>query len=243
MIRVLQSQKIIEEARNKLAQLGADSSRGWRRILFKIIYFIRYRKMAEPVALNKSWDTLSLLEIVMKYYPDRNSSIYDMGSYNCEIPLALWSQGYHHIRASDLNPKGRCLRFYGNNIDFHCEDFYRPQVPDGTFHILTCVSVVEHGFNQDFFLQSVSRLLRPEGILLLTTDYHPQKIKIPEDFKIFNLSYLIFSQDEIKALITRAQDFGLSLLGDEEWGNSEYPISFSGHQFTFILLAFRKNKI
>ena len=135
MLRVLKNRQMIVEARKRLAELGCDSTRGFARTRFQMSYLLRFRKAAPQVAVNKSWDVLSIVEAVEKYCPDKRAQIFDMGSYNCEAPLALWWRGYRNIRAADLNPKGRCIRWYGNNIDFHCEDFYRPALADGSVDV------------------------------------------------------------------------------------------------------------
>lgn len=240
MIRILKSDEQINQSRQGLSDLGADSSKGLGRKLFCTLFALRFRQKAEPVAINKSWDVHQILQLIERHVPDKKAAIYDMGSYNCEIPLALWARGYRHIRAADLNPKGRCIRWYGNQINFQCENFYTPNVPPKSFDVITCLSVMEHGFNQDHFLKSVSDLLKPGGLIAITTDYHPQKIDIPHDYRLFNLTYQIFNRQEIEAFITRAKDFGLELVEDQIWDESKYPISFLGHQFTFILIAFKK---
>lgn len=124
MIRVLESQEQIQASRRRLNELGVDTSRGLSRRLFQLLFALRFRRLPGPVAVNKSWDVLTMLETIQEHFPDKASRIYDMGSFNCEIPLALWRRGYRDIRAADLNPLGRCIRWYGNRIDFHCEDFY-----------------------------------------------------------------------------------------------------------------------
>ncbi|MCS7271938.1 MAG: class I SAM-dependent methyltransferase [Gemmataceae bacterium] len=181
-----------------------------------------------------------MYQVVTTHVPDRNTLIFEMGSYNSEIALVLWQAGYHRIRASDLNPLGRAIRWYGNRIEFHCEDFYNPALPPASVGVMTALSVIEHGYDQDKLLHVATRLLVPGGLLLITTDYHEKGIVIPSDFRYFGLPYHIFSRDDIDNLIQSAASVGLELLGTSEWEPSEYPIRWEGWQFTFIFVGFRK---
>ncbi|MBK25463.1 MAG: hypothetical protein CME70_15820 [Halobacteriovorax sp.] len=241
MLKVLSNQGQINSAREELNKLGADTSTGWRRSLFKILYGIRYRSPAQPVSINKSWDTLVILKMIEEHFPDKlNTSIFEMGSYNSEIPVSLWNRGYRKIRASDFNPKGQCINYYANSIDFHVEDFYAPAIPEESLDVMTALSVIEHGYDQKKFLRACQKYLKPGGMVIFTTDYHKEKLSIPEDYRLFDLTYMIFSKEEIENLLEEAKKYDLELVSDVQWGDSEYPIEFLGHNMTFILIAFRK---
>src|SRR5262249_35847684 len=154
-----------------------------------------------------------LLETVKRFRPDRGARIFEMGSYNSEIPLALWGSGYRRIRAADLNPLGRSIRWYGNRIDFRCEDFYQPDAPDGSVDVITSLSVIEHGYAQGRLLALADRLLAPGGLLCLTTDYHEEAVPVPDDFRVFGLPYRIFSRSDIESLLSDAEAAGLRPVG------------------------------
>lgn len=242
MLKILKDQSQIEDARRRLNEIGADSNSGWRRWLFTTLYTIRYRKKPENVALNKSWDVLEMVNFVEEHCPNKEISIYEMGSYNSEICVSLWNRGYRSIRAADLNPKGICINFYGNAINFVQENFYQPNVPDESLDLILSLSVIEHGWDQERFLEVCQKLLKPGGIALFSTDYHKEKLSIPEDYRLFNLTYMIFSQEEIQTLLNEAPRYGLELVSTPEWSESRYPINFLGHDFTFIVMALRKKQ-
>lgn len=245
MIKVLKNKKQIEDARLKLKEMGADSSTGWSRRIYQTLYFLRFRKPAEKVAVNKSWDVLNILQLIEKYKPERNSRIYDMGSYNCEIPLALWWRGYRNVFAADFNPLGRAINWYGNKIQFRQENFYQSTIPAFSLDVITALSVIEHGFEKVEFFKVCSHLLKPGGLVLITTDFHANKIPIDPEFKIFNLSYMVFSTEEIIQLVKEAEKNGFQLIaheGEERWDSSEYPIQFLDKKMSFILLGFKKNE-
>jgi len=240
VIRVLKDTAQIADAREKLRAAGFDTSRGWRRAMYSLRWRIRFRSAPEPVAVNKSWDVWNMYQAVTGHVPDRTARVFEMGSYNSEIPLVLWRTGYHNIRASDFNPLGRAIRWYGNRIDFRCEDFYNPDLPPASVRVMTALSVIEHGYDQAKLLATASRLLAPGGVFLLTTDYREEGVVIPDDFRAFGLSYRIFSRSNIESLIRDATAAGLELIDTPQWGPSDYPIAWQQWRFTFLFVGLRK---
>lgn len=243
MIKTLKDKNQIETSRHELRRLGADSSRGFSRRLYQGLFFLRFRKPAEAVAVNKSWDVLQILKVIERHKPDRQSAIYDMGSYNCEIPLALWWRGYRKIFAADFNVIGRSIRWYANRIQFRHENFYESTIQKNSLDVITALSVIEHGFEQVNFFKVCHSLLKPGGLVLLTTDFRREKIEVPASFTIFNLSYMVFSAEDVRSLVKDAEANGFELLkndAEDDWESSENPIEFMGHRMSFIFLGFRK---
>ncbi|MFZ4713408.1 MAG: class I SAM-dependent methyltransferase [Bacteriovoracaceae bacterium] len=243
MIEVLKNSKQISDARKALNQIGADSSTGLARLIYTLRFSLRFRRKVEPVAINKSWDVYRILKTIEKFKPKKETPIYDMGSYNCEIPLALWSQGYRNLYAADFNPLGRSINWYGNNIKFRQENFYESTIEKHSLEVITALSVIEHGFEQVNFFKVCNDLLKSGGLVLITTDFHQKKIAIDPKFTIFNLSYMIFSKEEILSLIDEAKLNGFELIDNnfpDNWSESENPINFLDHDMSFIFLGFRK---
>ena len=240
MIQILRDRKQIEAARASLRHAGLDTSRGWRRSLYSLRWTLRFRCSPEAVAISKSWDVWTISSAILKHSPDRTSQIFEMGSYNSEIGLALWQSGYRRIRAVDFNPLGRAIRWYGNAIDFRREDFYNPDLAPGSVGVMTAISVIEHGYDQAKLVSTAARLLKPGGLLLLTTDYREDGAKVPEDFRAFGLTYRIFSRADLESLVADAEKAGLEMIGPAEWSDSEYPIRWGDWQFTFAFVGLRK---
>ncbi|HEX5271938.1 MAG TPA: hypothetical protein VFW33_15675 [Gemmataceae bacterium] len=243
MIRVLVNEGQIADARRSLSRAGCDTSRGWRRFRYALLFALRFRAWPEPVAVNKSWDVWNILQAVRQFVPEPTASIFEMGSYNSEISLALWQAGYRRIRAADLNPIGRSIRWYGNGIDFRTEDFYAPDLTAGSVGLMTALSAIEHGYDQERLLATAQCLLAPGGVLCLTTDYREEKLPVPDDFRPFGQTYRVFSRDEIESLVAEAGRRGLDLLGDAHWERSDYPIEWLGRRYTFLFLALRKRPL
>jgi hypothetical protein len=112
---------------------------------------------------------------------------------------------------------------------------------DGTVGAITAVSTVEHGVDLGQFFGTASRLLRPGGLLCVSTDYWPTKIDV-SDVTVFGLPWTIFDRDEARGLITHALDAGLTTAD----GSHDIPsaaeacIEFARRRYTFLGVVFRK---
>jgi SAM-dependent methyltransferase len=112
--------------------------------------------------------------------------------------------------------------------------------PGSTFAALACVSVIEHGVDKDEFFAEAARLLRPGGVLFVSTDYWPQKIDVGAS-KLFEQSRgfdEIFSLEEIHSLVIKAADHGLYLLEELDLGADDRMIRDGRAAYTFLALAF-----
>jgi FkbM family methyltransferase len=103
--------------------------------------------------------------------------------------------------------------------------------------------VIEHGVDIHDFFAEAQRLVRPGGLLVLTTDYWEEKIEIPSEFRIFGLPWMIHSKEEIESLIQEASKYGFDPLDGESIPACGDPcVRWGGYEYTFILLAFRRTR-
>jgi SAM-dependent methyltransferase len=150
------------------------------------------------------------------------------------------------------------LRLYGltdlvgNNLEFGAEvhrdgvlfrygDITATDFPDGRFDAVTCLSVVEHGVPVPAFLAETARILRPGGVLVLSTDYDAD----PPDttgISMYGQPVHIFSPAEILALVATAAAAGLDLIGTPALDHRERPVHWrrTGLDYTFVRLSFRR---
>jgi SAM-dependent methyltransferase len=110
---------------------------------------------------------------------------------------------------------------------------------DGWFDAITCMSVIEHGVPVERFAAESARLLRPGGLLVLSTDYDQD----PPDTAgrtAYGVPVKVFGPTDIVQLVKVADTYGLELLGELQLRHEERPVSWkrAGLDFTFIRLAF-----
>jgi 2-polyprenyl-3-methyl-5-hydroxy-6-metoxy-1,4-benzoquinol methylase len=186
----------------------------------------------------KNWDALAALSFVLE---------------NVEPTGAVLDAGC--ARYSTLLPSLRLYGFtdlFGNNLEWSRESHHGPvrlvpgdmtatTFPDARFDAITCLSVIEHGVPIKGFLVEAARLLKPGGVLFVSTDYDQD----PPDTTgktAYGQPVHIFSPDEIKAIVSEANDAGLSLLGELKLAHEQRPVHWPrvGIDYTFVSLGFRK---
>jgi SAM-dependent methyltransferase len=186
----------------------------------------------------KSWDVLETIRFVEKNVP-KDVPVLDIGAYACEILVALHRLGFRRLHGIDLDKRIATMPHSGA-ISYSIGDFHSTAFPDQTFGAITSISVIEHGYRPDELFKEMSRLLRPGGYFIASFDYWPEKIDTRAE-KFFGMDWLIFSREDVEALIACARRHGLSPVGNLEYSARERPISFSGRQYTFGWLALQKS--
>ena len=111
----------------------------------------------------------------------------------------------------------------------------------GTFDAVTCLSVIEHGVPIPEFLAEAARLLRPGGVLVISTDYDAD----PPDttgHTAYGAPVHIFSPVEIEELIKHADEAGFDLDGSFSPDHPARPVHWKriGLRFTFVRITFTR---
>ncbi len=233
-LEVLQSKQQIAQSRVELKQRGMSHTNTiWRKILKKA-RLSRTLSVGEDA---KSWDVLRTAQYIEKNLP-KDAEILDIGCYCSEILPSLHKLGYSSMTGVDLNPN-ISLMPYADSISYTKQNFLGTNFDDESFDAITSISVIEHGLNAPALLGEMSRLLKPGGILISSFDYWPEKTDTGET-TFFDMSWLIFSREEIEAFIEQAADYNLQPAGEMFGDASERAISCEGFDYTFGWLVLEK---
>ncbi|MDQ7908855.1 class I SAM-dependent methyltransferase [Phytohabitans sp. ZYX-F-186] len=184
----------------------------------------------------KNWDALGAVSLILARL-GTDAAVLDAGSARYS-PVLPW------LRLFGLTD------LVGNNLEFGADvrrdgvlfrygDITATDFPDARFDAVTCMSVIEHGVPLEPFLAESARILRPGGLLIVSTDYDQD----PPDTRgrtAYGQPVHIFSPVEIKELVALAERHRLRLLGDLELAHAERPVHWKrvGIDYTFIRLAF-----
>jgi SAM-dependent methyltransferase len=187
----------------------------------------------------KAWDVLRALRAITATTA-ADEAILDLGSVACPVLPCLHALGYGDLHGVDLDPHVREMPFAGA-VDYRQANMTAAPWPDGTFSAITAISVIEHGFEQDALLDEITRLLRPGGVFIFSTDYWPQKIST-DGVHLFGLDWRIFSAAEIEQMLEAAASRGLypvvspaaALRPDESRGQSEPAVAYHRRAYTFL---------
>jgi SAM-dependent methyltransferase len=234
MLEVLQSSDEFREARRALrvdrrSALEPSVLRALRR--FRLIPGL-------PVGeYNKSWDVARTLRLIEERL-HKDAPILDLGAFCSEVPVSLAMMGYTAVHGIDLNPKVQEMPFAGQ-IRYTIGDFNKCPFPDASFNAVTAISVIEHGYQPEKLLGQIGRLLCPGGLFIASFDYWPRKIDTAET-KFFDLSWLIFSEDDFRAMLEVAARYGLRPLGEIRPEAMDRAVHCAGFDYTFAWTVLQK---
>lgn len=113
---------------------------------------------------------------VARLLPNRGTRILDVGCGTGALLVRLQTLGYQRLVGIDIAPPSSLpgIEFLQSDLD----DCHTPLEP-GSIDLVTAVEVIEHVENIGGLLQELSRLLGPEGLILLTTpNVHSVEAKI-----------------------------------------------------------------
>jgi SAM-dependent methyltransferase len=235
-VEVLKAKQDVEVARSRLEARGA-SCLGLETTRPTLLQRLLRRAPPRLGDRVKSWDVLRTAEEIERRYP-RTARVLDIGAFNSEILAVLHRLQFTRLTGLDLNPDVRQMPFR-EHIRYEEGNFLHAPFPDGAFDVITAISVIEHGFDAPALLSEMSRLLDHGGSFIASFDYWPEKLDT-RDTKFFGMDWLIFSSQEVRALVAQAAEYGLEPLGPLALEAGEPTVKCAGFDYTFGWMALRK---
>jgi 2-polyprenyl-3-methyl-5-hydroxy-6-metoxy-1,4-benzoquinol methylase len=203
----------------------------------------------------KAWDNILAVQELLSL--DRRVAILDVGCRSGILLTWLNQLGFEHLWGVDTRLPFPPLRVSLQRLDmqtfFACSSLLvqhwrrlrraaAEHLPfaDAQFEIVTCMSVLEHGVNQEQFLKEVWRLLKPSGTLILSTDYWHEAT--PRSSRLFAQPDVIFDPESIQKFLELASSAGFQVprLDPRPDVIAEPPIEFDGARYTFLYMVLTK---
>lgn len=198
------------------------------------------KKLGLPVMqdIPKNWDSLAALDLILKA-TDENSRIFDAGgeTYSMILPW-LFLYGYKNLSAGNLVFE---RPFHKGSIAYHYSDITKTKLDSESYDAITCLSVIEHGVDLRSYFQEMSRILKPGGILITSTDYFETAVNTQNKLA-YNVPIHIFTKQEILAGLEIAKQFGFILTGPLDLSAKDKVVHWKQHNldYTFIVFSLRK---
>jgi SAM-dependent methyltransferase len=192
--------------------------------------------------LPKNWDTLGAASTVLARVGSAGR-VLDAGAARYST-LLVWLYLYGMRDLVGINLEFRRAIRHGS-VRFEPGDATATRFAGGSFDAITCLSVIEHGVPLAEFFAEAARLLRPAGVLVVSTDYDAD----PPDttgLTAYGTAIHIFSPAEIHDLVKLADEAGFDLDGDPALdavlSHPNRPVHWKryGLDYTFIRLTFTR---
>lgn len=185
----------------------------------------------------KSWDVLKAVQFVEEHV-DKTTPVLDLGACTSEVLVSLRKAGFSDLAGIDLDPNLNRMP-YGDSIKYVTGDFTQTTFPAKTFGAITAISVVEHGYSGPKLFREISRILRPGGYFVGSTDYWPDKIDT-SGVLVYGLDWKIFSKAELLDFISEAGKYDLVPIGQINFATPEATVHWLKRDYTFAWFAFQK---
>ena len=184
----------------------------------------------------KTWDSLgALYEILTRTTP--HSRILDAGAewYSRLLPwLSLY--GYRNLIGNNLTFDKGSQRREGP-ISYEYGDITQTTYEDSSFDAVTCLSVVEHGVDWSSYFREMRRIIKPGGLLVMSTDYF-ESATDPKGQSAFGVPIHIFTREEMVLTFQLAEDFGFELTGDVDLECRERAIRWEEFDLSYTFIIF-----
>lgn len=153
----------------------------------------------------KTWDTLAAVAAVTARVAP-TGRVLDAGGerYSTLLPC-LARYGFRDLHAINLAFAAPSRR---GPIAYRPGDATATGLPDRWCDAITCLSVIEHGVDRRRLLAEAARLLRPGGVLVISTDYWPTPIDTGGR-AAYGAPITIFTRAALAALVDDAAAVGL----------------------------------
>lgn len=188
----------------------------------------------------KNWDLLVALGTILER-TRTGAQVLEMGAprYAMLLPW-LYLYGYRHLTGIDLTHERESAV---GPIRYLKMDLTATTFADASFGAIACLSVIEHGVSLESYLREASRLLKPGGALVTSTDFWCEPVDTGGQ-SAYGTPIRIFTREEIEACAELARKHGLRLLRPFDFTCLERVVHWAGHDldYTFINFVLEKDE-
>jgi len=235
----------VERSEKQLIRVLQD----WQEVVDSI-FALQRQNLPLHSSPQKNWDHWLLLQAFAGI--DHGARVADLGCGHGDTLTLLRAAGFSNLVGVDFSlswrirtrqllsmKRARTLRAPYRLVR---SDIVRTGLQSGTCDAVVCVSTIEHGVDLEAFVREAARLLRPSGILFISTDYWEDKIETNGAAQAFGLPWQVFSREQLKSFLLIAARAGLNgIRGDCIPPCSKRTVLWQGESYTFVALVLSKS--
>ncbi len=191
----------------------------------------------------KNWDTFKCIAYIASL-DDKETPVLDAGSgARVVAPRWLHQLGFKNVYACDIQGAQKDL-YKGIGLHFSRQDLTSTDYEDNFFQAVTCISVIEHNVPLDAFAKEMARILKPGGLLLVSTDYWSEFIDCsgiyPYGFDAGEMK--IIDPEEFTSFVNMAEAAGMELCAPLQFETTDRAVRWerTDRDYTFGFVALRK---
>ena len=194
----------------------------------------------------KNWDTFKCIAPIVAA-GDLQAPILDAGA-GVRVVAQRWLHqlGYGELYGCDLKPTVVKPAYASLGFKMSAQELTGTNYETGFFQAVTCISVIEHGVELGGFAREMARILRPGGLLLVSTDYWSEPIDCTGIFP-YGLEMgemMIFNERGLREFVETARGVGLEPVGEVSYGTGDRAVRWDrvDREYTFAFIALRKTR-
>ncbi len=190
----------------------------------------------------KNWDMWDFLCHATRKPLSFGAAILDVGCAGSPFLHNLASLGFKNLHGIDFDYLPGQAQHWPDRIRYHRGDLTKTPFEYGMFDMVTSLSVIEHGVDPEEYIREMSRILKPGGLLLTSTDYWPEKVRTWDvrRKKTFGLPWRILRPDDIVEIVNIGRRWGLEPTGALDFSVQDKVVNWEGKNYTFFSFALRK---
>jgi SAM-dependent methyltransferase len=150
----------------------------------------------------------------------------------------LYLYGFRRLHGIDLRFEEPVVL---KPIRYERMDLTATTFDDASFDAVACLSVIEHGVPRDGYLREASRLLKPGGLLITSTDFWCEPLDAG-GHEAYGVEAKVFTPDELVSWVEAAPAHGFRITSPLDLRCEERVVHWErvGLDFTFANFVLEK---
>jgi SAM-dependent methyltransferase len=194
----------------------------------------------------KDWDTLKTLCQIFAVTNPASNILDAGGGPHSPVLNALMASGYSNLYACDIANVSRMTGLFSSTIRFSRQNIEKTHYENNFFHVVTCLSVIEHGVDHGRFFAEMGRIIKDDGLLIITTDYWPEHVDCSNiyPYGADNPQMKVYDARDLERVVQTGRYFGFELSSPLALDVDEKAVRWDDvdREYTFVFMVMKRIK-